>query len=210
MANFLLVIAALHNPHRAKRQNHASERKENTESRVGLESNLAESQADSEFKERLDSHFDNLDSKTESNSIDSKDSQKQNLESSFLESNQLTESTTSKNLIKALPNLNSVRVSASRAESMPIDSAIFAEQKSHKMCSAAAHTTPRPLRGVQSLEKGGATASATIALEAEIARLSRQKIYFVAAQKAAAFSGLGRAGRGEYPFLRKNNAIHRI
>ena len=51
------------------------------------------------------------------------------------------------------------------------------------MCSASAHTVSRPLRGVQSLRKGGSSASATIALEAEKARLSRQKIYFVAAEK---------------------------
>ena len=35
------------------------------------------------------------------------------------------------------------------------------------MCSASAHTDTRPLRGVQSLEQGGSSASATIALEAE-------------------------------------------
>ena len=51
------------------------------------------------------------------------------------------------------------------------------------MCSTQVHTASRPLRGVQSLGQGGATASATIALEADTARLSRQKIYFVAAQK---------------------------
>ncbi|WP_395003632.1 hypothetical protein, partial [uncultured Helicobacter sp.] len=42
---------------------------------------------------------------------------------------------------------------------MPIDSAIFAEQKSNKMCSASAHTDTRPCRVWQnevSLEKSGA------------------------------------------------------
>ena len=73
---------------------------------------------------------------------------------------------------------------------MAIDSAIFAQQKSNKICSAVAPTDTRPLRGAQSLEKGGSSASATIALEAEKARLSRQKIYFVAAQKVETFSGL--------------------
>ena len=40
------------------------------------------------------------------------------------------------------------------------------------MCSTQVHTAPRPLRGVQSLGQGGATASATIALEADTARHS--------------------------------------
>ena len=128
---------------------------------------------------------------TESSPIDS---QKQNLESSFSDSKQLTESTTSKNLCEALPNINnSACASTSRAESkdsQSLDSAIFAEQKSNQYVGALAPTAPRPLRGVQSLEQGGSSASATIALEAEKARLSRQKIYFVAAEKAAAFSGL--------------------
>ena len=38
--------------------------------------------------------------------------------------------------------------------------------------SCAEHPESRPLRGVQSLEQGGRSASATIALEAEKARLS--------------------------------------
>ena len=50
---------------------------------------------------------------------------------------------------------------------MPIDSAIFAEQQSNQCVGAIAPTTSRPLRGVQSLRKGGSSASATIALEAE-------------------------------------------
>ena len=77
------------------------------------------------------------------------------------------------------------------------------------MCSASAHTDTRPLRGVQSLGQGGSSASATIALEAEIARLSprlrkkSQRVASKAQQKrgALSFSGLGRAGRGETPFL---------
>ncbi|WP_395003518.1 hypothetical protein [uncultured Helicobacter sp.] len=48
-----------------------------------------------------------------------------------------------------MPNINNGRVSANRAESMPIDSAIFAEQKSNEICSAVAHTTSRPCRGVK-------------------------------------------------------------
>ena len=77
-----------------------TECKENIESRVGLESNLTESQADSESKKRLESHFDTLDSNTESSSIDSKDSQKQIMESNLSESKQLTQSTTPKILTR--------------------------------------------------------------------------------------------------------------
>ncbi|WP_394997263.1 hypothetical protein [uncultured Helicobacter sp.] len=62
----------------------SAEIQENTESRVGLESNFSSLDSDSQ----------------------SKDSQKQNLESSFSESKNLTESTTPKNLNKALPNIN--------------------------------------------------------------------------------------------------------
>ncbi|WP_394997665.1 invasion protein CiaB [uncultured Helicobacter sp.] len=91
---------------------------------------------------------------------------KESLDSSLSSSD--SESTTSKNPSEALPNINnSACVSTSLAESMGIDSAIFAEQKSNKMCSASAHTDTRPLRGVQSLEQGGSSASATIALEAD-------------------------------------------
>ena len=91
----------------------------------------------------------------------------------MLRSKTLTQSTTPKNPSKALPNINnSACASTSRAESIPIDSAINAEQKSNEICSAAAHTDTRPLRGAQSLEQGGRSASATIALEAEKARLS--------------------------------------
>ncbi|WP_395001856.1 hypothetical protein [uncultured Helicobacter sp.] len=42
---------------------------------------------------------------------------------------------------------NSACGSTSRAESKSLDSAIFAQQKSNKMCSASAHTISRPLRG---------------------------------------------------------------
>ena len=85
---------------------------------------------------------------------------------------------------------------------MAIDSAIFAEQKSNKICSAVAPTDTRPLRGVQSLEKGGSSATADFSKETSFskeacalprqgkARHSRQKIYFVAAQKVETFSGL--------------------
>ncbi len=140
-----------------------------------------ESQVDSESKESLESSLTESRADSESSS----------------ESKQLTQSTTSKNLIKALPNLNNVRDSASRAQLQ--NYAIFAAQKSHKMCSASAHTAPRPLRGVQSLEKGGRSASATIALEADTARHSPR----LPKRKSGAlfFSGLGRAGRGETPFL---------
>ena len=43
---------------------------------------------------------------------------------------------------------------------MAIDSAIFAQQKSNQYGGAIAPTDTRPLRGVQSLEKGGSSASA--------------------------------------------------
>ena len=77
------------------------------------------------------------------------------------------------------------------------------------MCSTQVHTAPRPLRGVQSLGQGGATASATIALEADTARhsprLPKRPNGLQAKRSknsgALFFSGLGRAGRGETPFL---------
>ena len=161
---------------------------------MGLESNLTESRVDSESKKRLDFNFDNLDSNTESK--------------------QLTESTTPKNPSEALLNTNN----SACASTMPKRNckiAPFLQRKNQIKCvGAIAPTDTRPLRGVQSLRKGGSSASATIALEAEKARLSRQKIYFVAAEKtqrvaskaqqksgALSFSGLGRAGRGETPFL---------
>ena len=79
---------------------------------------LTESQVDSQSKKSLESN---------------QDSQKQNLESSFSESKQLTESTTPKNPSEALPDSNnSACGSTSRAESKDsksLDSAIFAEQK---------------------------------------------------------------------------------
>ncbi|WP_395002904.1 hypothetical protein [uncultured Helicobacter sp.] len=99
---------------------------------------------------------------TESN----QDSQKQNLESSFSESKQLPESITSKNLIEALPNINN-SACASTIRAQLQNCAIFATQKSNQCVGAIAPTTPRPLRGVQSLGQGGSSASATIALEAE-------------------------------------------
>ena len=98
---------------------------------------------------------------------------KKGLESSLTESSadseskSITQSITPKNLSEALPNINnSACASTSRAESIPIDSAIFATQKSNKYVGAIAPTTSRPLRGAQSLEQGGSSASATIALEA--------------------------------------------
>ena len=107
---------------------------------------------------------------------------------------------------------------------MAIDSAIFAQQKSNKICSAVAPTDTRPLRGVQSLEQGGSSASATIALEAEKARHSRQKIYFVAAEKTQRvaskaqqkqrrfifFGALRVRGEGKPLFLLRKQAILRI
>ena len=103
---------------------------------------------------------------TESSPIDS---QKQNLESSFSESKQLTESTTPKNPSEALPDSNnSACGSTSRAESKDsksLDSAIFAEQKSNKICSASAHTDTRPCRGGENQEKGGSSAAADFSKE---------------------------------------------
>ena len=100
----------------------SAECKENTESKKNLDSRFSNS--DSESRGNIESSFNFLDSK----------------------SKQYTESPTPKNLIKALPDSNNnVRDSASRAQLQ--NCAIFAKQKSHKMCSAAAHTDTRPCRG---------------------------------------------------------------
>ena len=85
-------------------------------------------------------------------------------------SSEITESTTPKNLSKALPNINNVRNSASRAESMAIDSAIFAQQKSNKICSAAAHTDARPCRGGKNQEQGGSSATADFSKETSFSK----------------------------------------
>ena len=77
------------------------------------------------------------------------------------------------------------------------------------MCSASAHTDTRPLRGVQSLEQGGSSASATIALEADKrgspldCRAKGLQAKRSKNSGALSFSGLGRAGRGETPFCEK-------
>ena len=71
-----------------------------------------------------------------------------------------SKSIASKILYKALPNTNnSACVSTSRAESKDskaLDSAIFAEQKSNKMCSTQVHTDTRPCRVWQSATKTAA------------------------------------------------------
>ncbi|WP_394994289.1 hypothetical protein [uncultured Helicobacter sp.] len=101
-----------------------------------------------------------------------------------------------------MPNINNnVRNSASRAESKSLDSAIFAQQKSNQYVGAIAPTDTRPLRGVQSLEKGGSSASATIALEVEKARhsprLPCRRLASKAQQKQwRLFRGFESAGRG--------------
>ena len=167
-----------------------------------LDLNLESSPIVLESNEDLESSFKVSDSQS------NQDSQKQNLESNpiDLESKQLTQSTTLKNPSETLLNTNSACGSTSRAESKNLDSAIFAEQKSNQYVGAIAPTTPRPCRGVQSLEQGGRSASATIALEADTARLSPRlpcrRLASKAQQKrgALSFSGLGRAGRGETPF----------
>ena len=70
----------------------------------------------------------------------------------FTESKTITESATSKNLCEALPNINdSACVSTSLAQLQ--NCAIFAQQKSNKICSASAHTTSRPCRGVKNALK---------------------------------------------------------
>ncbi|HIV49294.1 MAG TPA: cadmium-translocating P-type ATPase [Candidatus Helicobacter avicola] len=154
-----------------------SELRESALSQEGKPS--TECKTSSESNESLDSRFKVSDSNSESNLMDS-------------------ESTTSKNLCEALPNINSACVSTNRAESKALDSAIFAEQKSNQMCSATAPTTSRPLRGVQSLEQGGSSASATIALEADIARLSPRL-----PKKRWLFRGWGERGEGNTPFCEK-------
>ena len=96
----------------------------------------AECRENTESSVGLESSFVSLDSESSSTNSDSK---------------QLTESTTSKNLSEALPIQNSVRDSASRAESMGIDSAIFAEQKSDENMShevqTAMHSNDNKLPG---------------------------------------------------------------
>ncbi len=88
---------------------------------------------------------------------------------------------------------------------MPIDSAIFATQKSHKICSASAHTAPRPLRGVQSLEQGGSSASATIALEAD------KRGSPLDCRKSGGFFGAKGSGEGITPlFAKKQNDFENL
>ena len=87
--------------------------------------------------------------------------------------------------------------------------AINAEQKSNQCVGAIAPTDTRPLRGVQSLEKGGRSASATIALEAEKARHSPclpkrpNGLQAKRSKKAALylFRGFSERGEGKPPFL---------
>ena len=74
--------------------------------------------------------------------------------------------------------------------------------------SCAEHPKSRPLRGVQSLEKGGRSASATIALEADIARLSPRLPCRRLASKAQQkqwrlFRGWGERGEENTPFCEK-------
>ena len=74
--------------------------------------------------------------------------------------------------------------------------------------SCAEHPESRPLRGVQSLAKGGRSASATIALEAEVARHSprlskkTQRVASEAQQKSGALSfWAGESGERGNPFF---------
>ena len=119
---------------------------------------------DSESKESLESHFDTSDSNTESSLWDSKTITESNSIDS--ESRQFTQSTTPKNPSEALLNTNN----SACASTMPKRNCKIApslQSKNQIKCVASAHTVSRPLRGVQSLRKGGSSASATIALEAE-------------------------------------------
>ena len=150
-----------------------------------------ESNTDSESTYNLESRFKNLDSNLESNATESKSK-------NISESKKLIESTISKNPNKALPDSNNGCDSTDLAESNTLDSAIFAEQKSDSNMSHEVQTASRPLRGAQSLEKGGRSA-----LRNDCARSGYSEALSPIAEKAAAFSGLGRAGRGEHPFLRK-------
>ena len=152
---------------------------------------LTESQVDSQSKKSLESN---------------QDSQKQNLESSFSESKQLTESTTPKNPSEALPDSNnSACGSTSRAESKDsksLDSAIFAEQKSNKICSASAHTDTRPCRGGENQKQGGSSATADFSKETSFCldkdkRGSPAKRYTLwLRKKRRLFRGFESAGRG--------------
>ena len=147
----------------------------------------AEIQENTESRVGLDSRFNNSDS-----------------ESSFTDSKTITESTTSKNFSEALPDSNnSVCGSTSRAQLQ--NCAIFAEQKSNKMCSASAHTDTRPLRGVQSLEQGGSSASATIALEAD------KRGSPLDCRKSGGFFGAKGSGEGITPlFAKKQNDFENL
>ena len=110
-----------------------------------------ECKADSESKKRLESHFDTLDSNTESSSIDSES--KKALESSSTDSKTITQSPTSKNLNKALPNTNnSVCDSTSLAQLQ--NCAIFATQKSNQI-SRAEHPQEASSGWGGEVERGG-------------------------------------------------------
>ena len=119
------------------------------------------------------------------------------------------------------------RVSASRAESISIDSAINAAQKSNQCVGAIAPTATRPCRGGKNQEQGGSSATADFSKETSFSKeacaLPRQgdsEALSPIAQKdptgckrSAAkkrrfifFGALG-AGRGETLFLLRKQAI---
>ncbi|WP_394908982.1 glycosyltransferase family 61 protein [uncultured Helicobacter sp.] len=117
------------------------------------------------------------------------------------ESKTLTESTTPHNPNKALPDSNNGCDSTNRAESKvkSLDSAIFAEQKSNKMCSTQVQTASRPLRGAQSLEQGGSSA-----LRNDCARSGNSEALPLIAEKEKRrfiFFGVKGSGEGINPFF---------
>ena len=145
---------------------------------------------------------------------------KEGLESSFSESKQLTESTTPKNPSEALPNINnSACASTSRAESKDLeslDSAIFAEQKSNKICSASAHTDTRPCRGGENQKQGGSSATADFSKETSFCldkdkRGSPAKRYTFGCRKSGGFFGALASGEGITPlFAKKQNDFENL
>ena len=78
------------------------------------------------------------------------------------------------------------------------------------MCSTQVHTAPRPLRGVQSLEQGGSSASATIALEAEkrgtLPVCRAEGLQAKRSKNSGGFFGAGESGERGIPlFAKKQN-----
>ena len=177
-----------------------SESHESPESKRDSESRFKNTDSNLESKTIIESSFIDSKSKTISES-------RTNLESNatesklkiISESKKFTESTAPHNPNKALPDSNNGCDSTDLAESKVLDSAIFATQKSDSNMSHEVQSASRPCRGVKN-----ALRKCRSAFLAFLTRQGKSEALPLIAEKAAAFSGLGRAGRGEHPFLRKN------